>query len=80
MSYVVTDSFVAKADDIEFDEDLYLYKAQMYDSETNQKYERYVVAMDFEDATAIAKAYYEDSCVSVIGIWQVDIVIGRYYE
>lgn len=75
-----TDEPVTEPGNIEFDEDLYLYKAQMYDSNMDQEYERYIVAIDFEDATTIAKAYFEDKCVSVTGIWQVDSVIGRYYD
>jgi hypothetical protein len=68
-----------EASNIEFNEDLSLYRIQTYDSCDNVKLEYYVVGEDLDDAWRIAMAYWCNKNTSIIGVWEVDIVIGRYY-
>lgn len=66
-------------DNINLNESLLLFKVQLYDGRGSGKVKRYVVAESLQDALCIAESYWRDESISLIGIWEVDVAIGRHY-
>lgn len=71
--------YTMQIDGIEFNEELSLYRVKIYDSVADKTHKRFVIAESIDEGLAIAKAYYEDEGWSVVGIQEIDIVIGRQY-